>query len=172
MGSIPTIPTRNGGQVLGVGDWLAEPAPNPSPQPPIMKKPEISFDSIPSSAVFNISLKICLKCAFDVFTKQLKLTTRTAYGELKKHVPEEVDVTGQRRLDLTSLMIRGSTTVPIAAGQDAGSQSFTQSESTRILHSKRSARGFGPRSRSTRIDSRSGSPSELKCRSFRSGSSD
>jgi hypothetical protein len=94
VGSIPTIPTRNGGQVLGVGDWLAEPAPNPLPPTPIMKKPEISFDSIPSSAVFTISLKICLKCAFDVFTKQLKLTTRTAYIELKKHVPEEVDVTG------------------------------------------------------------------------------
>jgi len=59
-----------------------------------MKKPEISFDSIPSSAVSKTTLKICLKCAFDVFTKQLKLTPRTAYSELKKHVPEEVDITG------------------------------------------------------------------------------
>ena len=59
-----------------------------------MKKPEISFDSIPRSAVSNTTLKICLKCAFDVFTKQLKLAPRTAYSELKKHVPEEVDITG------------------------------------------------------------------------------
>jgi hypothetical protein len=59
-----------------------------------MKKPEISFDSIPRSAISNTTLKICLKCAFDVFTKQLKLTPRTAYSELKKHVPEEVDITG------------------------------------------------------------------------------
>jgi hypothetical protein len=59
-----------------------------------MKKAEISFDSIPRSAVSNTTLKICLKCAFDVFTKQLKLTPRTAYSELKKHVPEEVDITG------------------------------------------------------------------------------
>ena len=59
-----------------------------------MKKPEITFDSIPSSAVSRTTLKICLKCAFDVFTKQLKLTPRTAYSELKKHVPEEVDFTG------------------------------------------------------------------------------
>ena len=59
-----------------------------------MKKPEISFDTIPSSAVSRTTLKICLKCAFDVFTKQLKLTPRTAYSELKKHVPEEVDITG------------------------------------------------------------------------------
>lgn len=59
-----------------------------------MKKPAISFDSIPRSAVSHTTLKICLKCAFDVFTKQLKLAPRTAYSELKKHVPEEVDITG------------------------------------------------------------------------------
>lgn len=59
-----------------------------------MKKPEVSFDAIPISAISKTTLKICLKCAFDVFTKQLKLTSRTAYSELKKHTPEEVDFTG------------------------------------------------------------------------------
>ena len=59
-----------------------------------MKKPEINFEAIPRSAVSNTTLKICLKCAFDVFTKQLKLAPRTAYSELKKHSPEEVDITG------------------------------------------------------------------------------
>jgi hypothetical protein len=59
-----------------------------------MKKPEISFDSIPNSAISETNLKICLKCAFDVFTRQLKLTPRTAYSELKKHTPEDVDITG------------------------------------------------------------------------------
>ncbi|HSE38611.1 MAG TPA: hypothetical protein VLG74_15010, partial [Blastocatellia bacterium] len=59
-----------------------------------MKKPVISFDSIPRSAISQTTLKICLKCAFDVFTKQLKLTPRTAFSELKKHVPEEDDITG------------------------------------------------------------------------------
>ncbi|MGA9769394.1 MAG: hypothetical protein WBV94_10155 [Blastocatellia bacterium] len=59
-----------------------------------MKKSEISFESIPSSAVSETTLKICLKCAFDLFTKQLKLALRTAYSELKKHVPEETDFTG------------------------------------------------------------------------------
>jgi len=58
------------------------------------KKPEISFDSIPTSAISRTTIKICLKCAFDVFTKQLNLTLRTAYSELKKHVPEEDDITG------------------------------------------------------------------------------
>jgi hypothetical protein len=59
-----------------------------------MKKPEITFDSIPRSAISKTTLKICLKCAFDLFTKQLKLTPRTAYSELKKHIPEEADITG------------------------------------------------------------------------------
>jgi hypothetical protein len=59
-----------------------------------MKTPEISFETIPGSAISRTTLKICLKCAFDVFTKQLKLTPRTAYSELKKHIPEEVDITG------------------------------------------------------------------------------
>jgi hypothetical protein len=59
-----------------------------------MKKPEISFDTIPSSAISRTTLKICLKCVFDIFTKQLKLTLRTAYSELKKHIPEEDDITG------------------------------------------------------------------------------
>jgi hypothetical protein len=54
----------------------------------------ISFDSIPSSAISETTLKICLKCAFDFFTKQLKLSPRTAYTELRKHVPEESDFSG------------------------------------------------------------------------------
>ncbi|HWP43217.1 MAG TPA: hypothetical protein VNO14_08295 [Blastocatellia bacterium] len=59
-----------------------------------MKKTEISFDSLPASAVSETTLKICLKCGFDLFTKQLQLPLRTSYLELKKHVPEETDFTG------------------------------------------------------------------------------
>lgn len=59
-----------------------------------MKKSEISFDSIPGSAISETVLKICLKCAFDFFTKQLKASPRTAYTELRKHVPEEADFKG------------------------------------------------------------------------------
>jgi hypothetical protein len=59
-----------------------------------MKKSEISFDVIPASAVSETRLSICLKCAFDFFTKQLQLAPRTAYSELRKHVPEESDFTG------------------------------------------------------------------------------
>ena len=59
-----------------------------------MKKPAISFDSLPDSAVSETTLTICLKCAFDFLTKQLKLAPRTAFSELKKHVPPETDFTG------------------------------------------------------------------------------
>jgi hypothetical protein len=59
-----------------------------------MKKPEVSFDSLPDSAVSETVLNICLKCAFDFFTRQLKLAPRTAFSELKKHVPGEADFTG------------------------------------------------------------------------------
>jgi hypothetical protein len=59
-----------------------------------MKKAETTFESIPKPAISKTSLKICLKCAFDFFTKQLKLAPRTAFSELKKHVPEEAEATG------------------------------------------------------------------------------
>ena len=59
-----------------------------------MKKSEISFDSIPDSAISISNLKICLRCTFNFFIKQLKAAPRTAYIELKKHVPEEADFTG------------------------------------------------------------------------------
>ncbi|HLG13530.1 MAG TPA: hypothetical protein VJH03_03255 [Blastocatellia bacterium] len=59
-----------------------------------MKKPEINFDSLPRSAVSTTHLNICLKCTFNFFTRQLKLTPRAAYAELKKHVPDLSDFTG------------------------------------------------------------------------------
>jgi len=59
-----------------------------------MKKQELNVDSLPSSIVSETTLVLCLKCAFDFFTKQLKLTPRTAYSELKKHVPDETDFSG------------------------------------------------------------------------------
>ena len=59
-----------------------------------MKKPDINFDSLPRSALTVTNLNICLKCAFDFFTEELGLVVRTAYSELKKHIPEESDFTG------------------------------------------------------------------------------
>lgn len=59
-----------------------------------MKASAISFDVLPASAISETRLTICLKCAFDFFTKQLQLAPRTAYNELRKHVPEESDFAG------------------------------------------------------------------------------
>jgi hypothetical protein len=59
-----------------------------------MKKSPISFESIPRGAISTTTLNICLRCAFDFFKKQLKLSPRTAYSELKKHVPEAADFSG------------------------------------------------------------------------------
>ncbi|MGH9762258.1 MAG: hypothetical protein ACREDR_41435, partial [Blastocatellia bacterium] len=82
MGSIPTIPTN---QIAS--HRILSPA---SP----MKTADVDFDTIPGSTVHKTALTICLKCAFDFFTKQLGLSPRTAYSELKKHVPEEADFSG------------------------------------------------------------------------------
>ncbi|HKY05874.1 MAG TPA: hypothetical protein VJQ56_13345 [Blastocatellia bacterium] len=77
-----------------------------------MKTPPISFDSIPASALSVSTLHICLKCAFDLFTKQLKLAPRTAYFELKKHVPEESDFTGASTVRPHFLLEEGQTHCP------------------------------------------------------------
>jgi hypothetical protein len=69
-------------------------ADNRSSSAAVRKKAEVSFDLIPRSLVFEVTLTLCLKCAFDFFTRQLKLSPRTAFSELKKHVPEESDFTG------------------------------------------------------------------------------
>src|SRR5262250_1817219 len=60
----------------------------------VRKMREVSFETMPQSLVVQQTLTLCLKCAFDFFGKQLKLAPRTAYSELKKHVPEESDFTG------------------------------------------------------------------------------
>ncbi|HEU4386320.1 MAG TPA: hypothetical protein VFV34_00895 [Blastocatellia bacterium] len=54
----------------------------------------VSFESIPTAAIHTVRLDICLKCAFDFFAKQLKLSPRTAFSELKKHTPETADLSG------------------------------------------------------------------------------
>ena len=59
-----------------------------------MTKADLDFTRIPRSALSSTTVIICLKCAFDFFTKQLKLAPRTALIQLRKHSPEETDLTG------------------------------------------------------------------------------
>lgn len=57
-------------------------------------KAEPDFNCLPASAVHQSTLNICLKCAFDFFTEQLGLAPRTAYIDLRRHVPEGDDISG------------------------------------------------------------------------------
>lgn len=87
VGSIPTIPIP----------WICLDSlvtGNRSSSAATRKKAEVTFEVIPRSLISEVTLTLCLKCAFDFFTRQLKLAPRTAYTELKKHVPEESDFTG------------------------------------------------------------------------------
>ena len=59
-----------------------------------MTKADLDFSLIPRSALSFSTVNICLKCAFDFFTKQLKLAPRTALIQLRKHSPEETDLSG------------------------------------------------------------------------------
>lgn len=93
VGSIPTIPTTFAHEAMDRRDEEVQVLQNSVPALP-MKKSEINIDSIPKPAISQTTLNICLKCAFDFFIKQLKLAPRTAYSELKKHVPEEADFSG------------------------------------------------------------------------------
>ncbi|MEP7273377.1 MAG: hypothetical protein ABI882_17895 [Acidobacteriota bacterium] len=45
------------------------------------------LDGIPAALVCERTLSICLKCGFDLMTRQMGLALRTAYSEMKKFVP-------------------------------------------------------------------------------------
>ena len=90
-----------------------------------MKKSEISFDDIPASAISLTKLTICLKCAFEFFTKQLNLSNRTAYVELKKHVPEEHDFTGASTARPHFFADEATTHCPYCKGPKRWFASFT-----------------------------------------------
>lgn len=46
------------------------------------------FEEIPDSLRSKRSLRVCLKCGFNLLTKQMGLAPRTAYTEMRKFVPE------------------------------------------------------------------------------------
>ncbi|MCI0490513.1 MAG: hypothetical protein L0229_28295 [Blastocatellia bacterium] len=125
MGSIPTIPINN----LQGSDRRVAAALSAISAPRFMKKPDLNFDSLPRPALTVTTLDICLKCAFDFFTKQLGLAARTAYSELKKHVPEEADFTGAATSRPHFFCEKGQTRCPYCNGS---SRWFAQFRATRI----------------------------------------
>jgi hypothetical protein len=53
-----------------------------------MVRAEINWDQIPPSLRVERPVRVCLKCGFDIFTKQLGLAPRTAYSEMRKFTPD------------------------------------------------------------------------------------
>ncbi|HXG63680.1 MAG TPA: hypothetical protein VNO70_01145, partial [Blastocatellia bacterium] len=47
-----------------------------------------NWEEIPAQLLTERPVRVCLKCGFDIMTKQLGLAPRTAYSEMKKFVPE------------------------------------------------------------------------------------
>jgi hypothetical protein len=56
-----------------------------------MPRSVINWEDIPESLLSERTVKVCLKCGFDLMTKQLGLARRTAYTEMRKFAPASAD---------------------------------------------------------------------------------
>lgn len=57
-------------------------------------KDALDVSAFPPGKVKRSRRHVCLACIFDIFTRQLKLAPRTAYLEIRKHVPSVEELTG------------------------------------------------------------------------------
>jgi hypothetical protein len=55
---------------------------------------ELELGKFPPGTMRRSHRYVCLACIFDIFTKQLKLAPRTAYGAVRKHTPGVEELTG------------------------------------------------------------------------------
>lgn len=55
---------------------------------PLMTKAKIIWENVPESLRSEKSVRVCLKCGFDLMTKQMGLAARTAYTEMRRFVPQ------------------------------------------------------------------------------------
>jgi hypothetical protein len=62
---------------------------------PPTKQRELDLSGLPSGAVTEFTTLVCLACIFDIFTKQLGLAPRTAFSEIKKHLPTIEELTSR-----------------------------------------------------------------------------
>lgn len=53
-----------------------------------MAQSAIAWEDIPPQLLNERLLRLCLKCGFDLMTKQMGLAPRTAFSEMKKFVPD------------------------------------------------------------------------------------
>ncbi len=59
------------------------------------KKRELDLRDFPPGTVTEFTTLVCLACIFDIFTKQLGLTPRTAFSEVKRHTPTIEELTSR-----------------------------------------------------------------------------
>ena len=60
-----------------------------------MAKAGLNWDSVPQALLSERSVQVCLKCGFDVMTRQMGLAARTAYTEMRKFSPASSDFHGR-----------------------------------------------------------------------------
>ena len=60
-----------------------------------MPKAGTNWDDVPRALVSERSVQVCLKCGFDVMTRQLGLAARTAYTEMRKFAPASSSFQGR-----------------------------------------------------------------------------
>ena len=59
------------------------------------KKRELDLTAFPSGTVTEYTALVCLACIFDIFTKQLQMAPRTAFSEVKRHMPTVEELTSR-----------------------------------------------------------------------------
>jgi len=57
------------------------------------KNIELDFSGFPPRTVTEFTTLVCLRCIFDIFTKQLGMAPRKAYSEIKKYSPTIEELT-------------------------------------------------------------------------------
>ncbi|MGH9932978.1 MAG: hypothetical protein ACREA9_27645 [Pyrinomonadaceae bacterium] len=60
------------------------------------KKKPLDLSVFPAGSVTEYSTLVCLACTFKIFTSQLGLAPRTAYGEIKKYSPTVAELTAPK----------------------------------------------------------------------------
>ncbi len=58
-------------------------------------KPSPDFSAFPPGTVVKYSTQLCLACIFDLYTKQLGLSSRTASAEIKRYAPTVEELTAR-----------------------------------------------------------------------------
>src|SRR5206468_10904851 len=57
------------------------------------KNIELDFSGFPPRTVTEFTTLVCLRCIFDIFTKQLGMAPRKAYSEIKNYSPTIEELT-------------------------------------------------------------------------------